>query len=151
MNVFTLVTENNRDDSGLDVLRRRLQLAHQEARRPTYRMIGGQTGLSASTICRIFTARKPPAWDNLRRVLEALGIPAETVDETWHELWLNAENDAHPIPVQLVEGLSVPGREHCPDCGAWIADTDTHDSLHRRLDRLERLVRRLSAEQLQTP
>ncbi|MEV0900526.1 helix-turn-helix transcriptional regulator [Actinoplanes sp. NPDC049802] len=140
-----MVTEDDQDCGALQVLLRRLRLAHQAAQRPTYRMIGNHAGLSASTICRLFNAVRPPAWDNLARVLKALGIPPAEIEADWRELWLGAEHDASPIPVSLVEGLAAPGREHCHECGTWIADPAVHDRLHQRLDRLEHLVRALTA------
>jgi len=146
MAMFTLVTgqpangEEPQDDSALSQLLRRLELAHREAGRPTYRAIGKDSGLSASTICRIFKARKSPPWDNLARVLKALGIEPDEIQNTWLELWLNAENDAEPIPVTLDDGLVAPGRAHCETCGVWIADPLAHAALHDKLDRLERFV-----------
>jgi hypothetical protein len=118
---------------GLAMLLRRLELVRLQAGRPTYRQISRSCDLSASTVCRIFTAKKPPAWDNLRRVLKALDIEADT---SWRELWLNAENDADPIPVELGDGLIAPGRRHCSDCGTWIADEAAHAAHHQRIEML---------------
>jgi hypothetical protein len=156
MTLFTLITgptdgEPFPDGDGLAVLLRRLELAHRQAGRPTYRTIGRECGLSASTICRIFNAKKPPPWDNLKRVLRALGLEAD-LDTTWHELWLHAENDTNPITVELANGLIAPGRQACPACGLWIADPDTHtthhhhtDALTERVDELQRQLTHLTA------
>lgn len=149
MNVFSLIpgqADNQRRPNGLDVLLRRLQLAHREADQPTYSMIGKQIGMSAATICRIFNAKKPPAWDKLRAVLEVLGIPDEEISTTWIDLWRGAENACQPIPVRLDAGLTVPGAEHCETCGAWLANTRIHADLHQRIEQLELLVQHLTAE-----
>jgi transcriptional regulator with XRE-family HTH domain len=143
MALFTLVTkqpadgEQPSDDNALTVLRRRLELAHREAGRPTYRVISKESGLSASTICRIFKARKTPARDNLELLLKALGIAPDEIKNTWYQLWLNAENDCDPIAVTFDDGLVAPGREHCETCGVWLADPGAHIALHQRLGLLD--------------
>jgi hypothetical protein len=147
MEVFTLVTgttdgESAPDDDGLTLLLRRLELAYRKAGKPAYRQIGRSCGLSASTICRIFNAKKPPPWDNLEGVLRALRVDVDA-DATWRELWLSAENDAKPITVELVDGLIAPGRRNCPGCGAWIADDDAHERHHQQIDTLTQQVDQL--------
>ncbi|GGQ77685.1 helix-turn-helix domain-containing protein [Couchioplanes azureus] len=148
MALFTLVTGPSDGEptpeggEGLARLLRRLELAHREAGRPTYRVIGKDCGLSASTICRIFNARKPPAWDNLERVLRALGVDPDS-DSGWRELWIHAENDAHPIAVELSDGLVAPGRESCHHCGVWIADREVHERHHHDLDAITQMIEHL--------
>ena len=141
MEMFTLLNLPA-DGDGLAMLLWRLEMVHREAGRPTYRQMSRTCDLSASTICRIFRATKPPGWENLTRVLKALGIDAE-VDHSWRELWLNAENDARPIPVELGDGLVAPGRWSCPSCGSWIADQKKHADHHDRLERLTDTVAQL--------
>jgi Helix-turn-helix domain len=145
---FTLITgpadgEPVPDGDGLTVLLRRLEIARLEAGRPTYRVIGHKAKLSASTICRIFNAKKPPPWDNVERVLEALGV---TPDARWRELWRNAEDSANPIAVDLVDGLDAPGRRNCPTCGSWIADNNTHNEHHRRTEALAERIEELNEQ-----
>ncbi|HWS39081.1 MAG TPA: helix-turn-helix transcriptional regulator [Actinoplanes sp.] len=117
----------------LAVLLSRLATARREARRPTHREIARATGLSASTICRIFKAKRPPSWNNLQRVLHALGIDTDA-DTTWLELWINADSRANPMPLPIRKGLLAPGRESCPVCGTWIADYKAHLAHHDHLE-----------------
>ena len=130
------------DGDGLAMLLWRLERAHREAGRPAYRQMSRACDLSASTICRTFRATKPPPWENLTRVLKALGIDAD-VDRSWRELWLNAENSTRPIPAELGDGLVAPGRRNCPSCGAWIADQNRHAAHHNRIERLADSVAQL--------
>jgi hypothetical protein len=149
MNLYALIpeqVERHRIPSGLDNLLRRLRLAHREAGHPTYRMLGKHIGMSASTICRIFNATKPPPWHQLHSILEALDVPDHEISTTWLTLWRGAENASKPIPVELDPHLTVPGTQHCTICGAWLADVKIHEDLHRRLDILEELLQQLTSE-----
>ncbi len=129
----------------LTLLLRRLKIAHLEAGRPTYLSIGRDAGLSASTICRIFKATKPPAWDNLTRVLNALGADPDQ-DGTWRELWRGAMNRSRPVAVELSDGVLAPGHTNCPDCGVWISDPDTHQQQHQNLDTMTKHLDELRAQ-----
>jgi transcriptional regulator with XRE-family HTH domain len=149
MNLYALIPEqvdHHRIPSGLDNLLRRLRMAHREAGHPTYRQLGKQIGMSASTICRIFNATKPPPWHQLQQILGALQVSEEDIDTTWRTLWRRAENAAKPIPVELDPDLTVPGSDHCPACGVWLADAKIHGDLHRRLEILEQLIQQLTSE-----
>jgi len=149
MDIYSLIPEQVDDSyrlTGLEVLLRRLQIAHSEADEPTYAMIGKKIGMSASTVCRIFNAKKPPSWQKLRAVLRVLDIADEEINTVWRDLWRDAENTAKSIPVRLDANLAIPGAEHCEICGAWLADRKVHDELHYRLDQLEAIVQHLNAE-----
>ena len=152
MDLFTYVKKEGggqpQDNSALAILLRRLKLTRRQARSGTYRSLAKASGLSSATICRIFNATKPPSWENLERLLRALEVPQIEIDRYWNTLWLNAENDAAPIKVDVADGLIAPGREHCPSCGLWIADRDAHVEHHEwrmsqdeKLELLEDLVR----------
>lgn len=83
----------------LTELVRQLKLTYRQAGNPSYRTIIRTTsiGLSTSTISRIFTARKPPKWENLTELLLALGVSREDIKTTWHRLWMLADNEANPL------------------------------------------------------
>lgn len=152
MDLFTYVDKESRDESrdnsALGVLLRRLQLARRQARRHTYRSLAKASGLSPATICRIYNATKPPSWENLERLLQALEVSQVEIDKYWSTLWLNAVDAAAPITVDAADGLISPGREHCPSCGLWIADREAHVQQHEwrmsqdeKLERLEQSLR----------
>lgn len=149
MDVYSLIPEQAGESqrlTGLEVLLRRLQIAHSEADQPTYAMIGKKIGMSASTVCRVFNAKKPPAWPKLRAVLHVLGIPDEEINSAWRDLWRDAENTAKSIPVRLDANLAIPGAENCEICGAWLADRKRHSEMHYRINQLELLAQHLDAE-----
>ncbi|MDT0531361.1 helix-turn-helix transcriptional regulator [Micromonospora sp. DSM 115977] len=130
----------------LTELVRQLKLTYRQAGNPSYRTIIRTTsiGLSTSTISRIFTARKPPKWENLTELLLALGVSREDIKTTWHRLWMLADNEANPLTgTDNAGGELLPaGRrpkdvEVCHRCGAWIADTAMHTRWHAGVARVE--------------
>ena len=126
------------------------ELPLRRAGNPSYRRLQRLTGLSPSTISRIFNARKPPKWENLARLLLALGVQRDEQHAVWHPLWAGAVDRVDPLD-DMPDISQEKQNLGCGRCGAVVVDGKLHDEFHTRLSRseesltmLERRTRRLA-------
>jgi hypothetical protein len=137
------------DNEDLAQLLAKLRIAYRQAGEPAYRAIATLAGrrLSASTVSRIFNAKKPPKWRNLALMLSALGVSAHDQNTIWHPLWAQAVNRENPIddPANTTREKLSPGTQDksCARCGASVVDADVHAKWHVQLSRAVDLLEAL--------
>ena len=132
------------DRPELDELQRRLERARRLADHLSYRLIAklSPVQLSSSTVSRIFTSPKPPSWSKLRGVLQTLGVPPDEIAVEWHQLWVRAANEAHPMRSVGTDDdselLTPVSFEHlvCRKCGARIGDAALHGRFHQWVEHI---------------
>lgn len=122
-----------------------LKIAYRQAAEPSYRTLASLAGrgLSASTISRIFNAKKPPKWRNVLKLLTALGVPAADRHTVWYPLWLKTQSKPGSEAADTAQAPLSPNLQQdkiCAKCGSSIADPDVHTRWHERLKRAEELL-----------
>jgi transcriptional regulator with XRE-family HTH domain len=134
------------ENDELEQLKNRLRVIYRRQGEQSYRVLAAQTGLSAATISRIFNATKPPKWNNLQRVLAALGVTQGEQESDWHPLWSSAQDRIKPLgeAASFAEKPSPPRdpqKTICQWCGVEVeaARADVHATWHKELT--ERIAR----------
>ena len=111
----------------------RLKHSWIAAGRPPMDELGDLVGYSKVTIAKVLSGQMPPAWRLVRKLGSVLGVPAATVSESWHPLWIAADDYRRARPYSgppLIDG-QPPGWA-CESCGAWVVNTDLHNAWHTR-------------------
>jgi hypothetical protein len=91
----------------------------------------------------------PPTWQLVRKLGEALRVPAQFVAQEWHALWIAADlyrtrragmargSAAVAIPgtaTGATSALTGQTGYTCPQCGSWVLDTTAHTDWHMRME-----------------
>jgi transcriptional regulator with XRE-family HTH domain len=110
----------------------RLRQAWLQAGKPHMERIGDEVGYSKATISKVMSGKMPPAWHLVRKLGILLGVPAATIIEEWHPLWIAADNyrRAGPDDDSSAEPVGYP----CSRCGSYVVDVRLHADWHLRLE-----------------
>jgi hypothetical protein len=109
----------------------RLRFAWAHAGEPRLDRVGDEVGYDAETIANVLSGTMAPAWHLVRKLGIALGVPATTIVEEWHPLWIAADGHRQ---AELAEGTETPAAYPCGRCGSYVIDVRLHADWHLRLD-----------------
>jgi transcriptional regulator with XRE-family HTH domain len=113
----------------------RLKQAWVIAGRPHMGVIGDEVGYSKATISKVLSGKMAPAWHLVRKLGVALGVPAETVADQWHPLWIAADNFRRGVADSGSSGTAArTGGHTCERCGSWVVNSHLHAAWHLRLE-----------------
>ena len=118
-------------------LANRLRHAWVDAGCPVLADLGERVGYSAATISKVLAGRMPPAWQLVRDLGPALGVPPTTMHDVWQPLWHRAnrprQNQGTPAPAHRAESARVAdvGDERMAHARKWADLRDALGPRHR--------------------
>jgi hypothetical protein len=115
----------------------RLRWAWMHAGEPHLGRVADEVGYDAETIADVLSGRMAPAWHLVRKLGIALGVPAATIVEQWHPLWIAADGHRQAGPDDdgtVTATLAEPAGYPCGRCGSYVVDVRLHADWHLRLD-----------------
>jgi hypothetical protein len=113
----------------------RLRWAWAHAGEPHLDRVADEVGYDAETIANVLSGTMAPAWHLVRKLGIVLGVPAATIIEQWHPLWIAADDHRRAEPAD--DGTAViaePAGYPCGRCGSFVVDVRLHADWHLRLD-----------------
>jgi DNA-binding XRE family transcriptional regulator len=132
-----------------DQLVEHLQFAYVQAGKPSLAKLGERVGYSKATLSKVLSGKMPPTWQLVRKLGEALRVPAPFVAQEWHALWIAADlyRTRRAGMVRGSAAVVIPGAATgptsaltaqtgytCPQCGTFVLDTISHTDWHMRME-----------------